>query len=76
MRRARRIDDWKDHDPGLAMIDPAFQDSCGDPGMGLIAVHEYSLRASDESAERSRQPFGVSERGAAQLGEALTLLGR
>jgi hypothetical protein len=45
MRRARRIDVWRDTD-GLIRIDSGFQDSAGDPDHGRIAIHEYVLRAT------------------------------
>lgn len=45
MRRARRIDVWRDSD---IHIDATFQDSASAPGGGRIAVHEYSLRVTAE----------------------------
>jgi hypothetical protein len=46
MRRARRIDVWRDPVDGTIMIDSGFQDSAGNPDHGRVAVHEYVLRAS------------------------------
>jgi hypothetical protein len=46
MRRARRIDVWRDTDSGLIQIDSGFQDSAGDPAGGRVAVHEYVLKAT------------------------------
>jgi hypothetical protein len=43
MRRARRIDAWREGH--LIKIDAAFQDSAGDPDHGRIAVHEYQISA-------------------------------
>jgi hypothetical protein len=45
MRRARRIDVWRD-ESGMIEIDAYFQDSSGDPGPSRVAVHEYVLRAT------------------------------
>jgi len=46
MRRARRIDVWRDPVDGTIMIDSGFQDSAGNPDHGRVAVHEYVLRAT------------------------------
>lgn len=46
MRRARRIDVWRDAVDGTVMIDSGFQDSAGNPEHGRVAVHEYVLRAT------------------------------
>jgi hypothetical protein len=46
MRRARRIDIWRDPVSNTIMIDSGFQDSAGDAEHGRIAVHEYVLRAT------------------------------
>jgi hypothetical protein len=46
MRRARRIDVWRDPIDGTIVIDSAFQDSAGNPDHGRVAVHEYALRAT------------------------------
>jgi hypothetical protein len=46
MRRARRIDVWRDPNDGTIVIDSGFQDSAGDPSGGRVAVHEYVLRAT------------------------------
>ncbi|MGD9701002.1 MAG: DUF2889 domain-containing protein [Acidimicrobiia bacterium] len=46
MRRARRIDVWRDPVTGTIMIDSGFQDSAGHPDHGRVAVHEYVLRAT------------------------------
>jgi hypothetical protein len=45
MRRARRIDVWRD-DEGLLRVDSMFQDSSTVPDGGRIAVHEYRLEAT------------------------------
>ncbi len=42
MRRARRIDVWRDAD-GLIHLDSAFQDSAPRPEGGRAALHEYRL---------------------------------
>ena len=44
MRRARRIDIWRD--AGAIRIDAAFQDSATTPAGGRRAVHEYQLAAT------------------------------
>lgn len=46
MRRARRIDVWRDHATGLIHIDSAFQDSAPRPSGGRAALHEYRLTAT------------------------------
>jgi len=46
MRRARRIDVWRDADTGLIRIDSAFQDSAPRPDGTRAALHEYRLEAS------------------------------
>jgi hypothetical protein len=43
MRRARRIDVWREGD--VIRADTSFQDSSGDPEYGRVAVHEYGLEA-------------------------------
>ncbi|MDO8733275.1 MAG: DUF2889 domain-containing protein [Actinomycetota bacterium] len=43
MRRARRIDVWKDE---VLHVDAFFQDSCTTPGGTRVAVHEYNLVAT------------------------------
>lgn len=43
MRRARRIDVWRDD---VIRIDAGFQDSASVPGGGRVAIHEYTLEAS------------------------------
>lgn len=47
MRRARRIDVWREHTEAGDVIraDTSFQDSSGDPEYGRVAVHEYGLEA-------------------------------
>ncbi|MFM2071490.1 MAG: hypothetical protein RLZZ623_1753 [Actinomycetota bacterium] len=50
MRRARRIDVWRDPSDGTIMIDSAFQDSAGNPDHGRVAIHEYGLRATADSS--------------------------
>lgn len=45
MRRARRIDVWRDK-AGLIRIDSAFQDSAPRPDGTRAALHEYRLEAS------------------------------
>jgi hypothetical protein len=46
MRRARRIDVWRDAGTGLIHIDSAFQDSAPSPAGGRVALHEYRLAAT------------------------------
>jgi Protein of unknown function (DUF2889) len=60
MRRARRIDVWRDGD--LVHIDTAFQDSSGDPDHGRIAVHEYLLRATADAATLTLQTLEIDPR--------------
>ena len=43
MRRARRIDLWRDD--GTIRIDAGFQDSGNAPDGGRVAIHEYRLHA-------------------------------
>jgi hypothetical protein len=47
MRRARRIDVWRDD---VIHIDSAFQDSATNPEGGRTAVHEYRLIATADPA--------------------------
>ncbi|MEN2792619.1 DUF2889 domain-containing protein [Sphingomonas oligophenolica] len=47
MRRARRIDVWRDAD--LLMVDAAFQDSGTSPKGGRRGVHEYRVYAEIEA---------------------------
>jgi Protein of unknown function (DUF2889) len=44
MRRARRIDVWRDDN--VIVVDAAFQDSASTPAGGRTAVHEYSLNVT------------------------------
>jgi hypothetical protein len=46
MRRARRIDVWRDETTGVIRIDSAFQDSAPRPDGTRAALHEYRLVAS------------------------------
>lgn len=46
LRRARRIDVWRDPASGLIRIDSAFQDSAPSPAGGRVALHEYRLTAT------------------------------
>ncbi|MDO9485255.1 MAG: DUF2889 domain-containing protein [Actinomycetota bacterium] len=46
MRRARRIDVWKDD---VLHIDAFFQDSCTTPDGVRVAVHEYNLAATADA---------------------------
>jgi hypothetical protein len=48
MRRARRIDIWRDG--ALIRIDSAFQDSAPRPAGGRAALHEYRLTATVDAA--------------------------
>jgi Protein of unknown function (DUF2889) len=51
MRRARRIDVWRESDQ--VHIDAMFRDSCWDPDGKEVVVHEYQiLGAADPTAER------------------------
>ena len=43
MRRARRIDVWRE--AGLIKVDAGFQDSGSNPAGGRTALHEYQLHA-------------------------------
>ena len=60
MRRARRIDVWRDGD--VIVIDSGFQDSSGDPTHGRIAVHEYVLRATADAATLTLQSVAPDAR--------------
>jgi hypothetical protein len=46
MRRARRIDVWRDPVDGTITVHSGFQDSAGHPEGGRVAIHEYVLRAT------------------------------
>ncbi len=50
MRRARRIDVWREagqgQERGQIMIEAAFQDSANHPDGGRAALHEYIIRAT------------------------------
>ena len=46
MRRARRIEVWRDAADGLIHVDSAFQDSAPRPDGGRTALHEYNLSAT------------------------------
>ncbi|MEO5587869.1 MAG: DUF2889 domain-containing protein, partial [Novosphingobium sp.] len=50
MRRARRIDVWRDAETGVIRIDSAFQDSAPRPAGGRAALHEYRLSATADPA--------------------------
>ena len=49
MRRARRIDLWREG--AMFRIDAAFQDSATSPDGGRVAVHEYLLSATADSRD-------------------------
>ncbi|HUF97896.1 MAG TPA: DUF2889 domain-containing protein [Ilumatobacter sp.] len=51
MRRARRIDVWRESngDGDVIVIDSAFQDSAHDDDGGRTAIHEYLLRATADA---------------------------
>ncbi|MEY2943388.1 MAG: hypothetical protein RLY97_1402 [Pseudomonadota bacterium] len=55
MRRARRIDVWRDATSGLIHIDSAFQDSAPAPTGGRAALHEYRLSATVDAATLTLQ---------------------
>ena len=46
MRRARRIEVWRDAGSGLLHLESAFQDSASRPEGGRAALHEYRLSAT------------------------------
>jgi hypothetical protein len=49
MRRARRIDVWRE--TGTVEVDAMFRDSCWQPDGLEVAVHEYAIAATiDESS--------------------------
>lgn len=52
MRRARRIDAWRDGDS--LRIDAGFQDSATSPEGGRVAIHEYRIDATAESGKDRR----------------------
>ena len=60
MRRARRIDVWRE-DGGIR-IDTAFQDSATSPSGGRIAVHEYLVSAVADPASLVLQTLQVDPR--------------
>lgn len=81
MRRARRIDVWRDAASGVIRIDSAFQDSAPRPDGSRAALHEYRLSAAADPAtlellalapEARVLPFGECP-GA--IGNALGLIG-
>jgi hypothetical protein len=47
MRRARRIDVWRDGE--VIRIDAGFQDSATTPTGGRVAIHEYGLKATADA---------------------------
>jgi hypothetical protein len=51
MRRARRMDVWRDG--GHYRVDAHFRDSCSDPTQGEVAVHEYTIDATIDAASRT-----------------------
>ncbi len=55
MRRARRIDVWRDAASGLIHIDSAFQDSAPLRTGGRVALHEYRLSATVDPATLTLQ---------------------
>lgn len=48
MRRARRIDVWRED--GRLRVDAMFQDSASEPTGGRVAIHEYRLSATVDPA--------------------------
>lgn len=81
MRRARRIDVWRDEATGVIRIDSAFQDSAPRPDGTRAALHEYRLAASADPVtlelltlepEARVLPFGECP-GA--IGNAVALVG-
>lgn len=50
MRRARRIDVWRDEGSDVIRIDSAFQDSAPRPDGMRAALHEYRLEATVDAA--------------------------
>lgn len=48
LRRARRMDLWREG--SVYRVDAHFRDTCSDPLLGRIAVHEYSLAAAVDAA--------------------------
>ncbi len=59
MRRARRIDVWKDD---LIRIDAGFQDSATHPDGGRVAIHEYHLAATADPVSRKMLSIEVQPR--------------
>jgi len=51
MRRARRIDVWREGD--VIRIDAGFQDSATTPSGGRVAIHEYGLKATADVHTRA-----------------------
>jgi hypothetical protein len=50
MRRARRMDVWREDD--VYRIDAHFRDSCSDPELREVAVHEYTIQATVDTVDR------------------------
>ena len=48
MRRARRMDVWREDD--VYRVDAHFRDSCSDPELTEVGVHEYSIQATIDAA--------------------------
>ncbi len=53
MRRARRIELWRDASSGLIHLDSAFQDSAPRPDGTRAALHEYCLSATLDPATQA-----------------------
>lgn len=60
MRRARRIDVWRED--GAITVDMTFQDSATSPNGGRVAVHEYLARATVDPATLKLKAFSADPR--------------
>jgi hypothetical protein len=60
MRRVRRMDVWREGDQYV--IGAHFRDSCRDPILGEIGVHEYSLDATIDAASSTLTALAATPR--------------
>ena len=60
MRRHRRIDVWRDED--ALGVDAFFRDSCWEPDGSQLALHEYSITASIDTASHTLRALTATPR--------------
>ncbi len=60
MRRARRIDVWREN--GVVTVDMGFQDSATSPRGGRVAIHEYLARATVDPETLELTAFSADPR--------------